>query len=101
MLWLVTELAVLHLPGHDRAVVVAPQDVGIAVGVEVAGALDLPAGRRERDVVVLDVVAVLHLPGHDRAVAVAPDDVAVAVGVEVARCPAISQPVEANAMLWF
>jgi hypothetical protein len=33
-----------HLPEHDRALVVAPQDVGIAVAVEIAGSIDLPVG---------------------------------------------------------
>ena len=32
----------VHLPDADRAVVVAPQDVGLAVAVEVAGAGDVP-----------------------------------------------------------
>ena len=34
-----TQVAVLHFPGHDLAVVMAPQDVGIAVVVEVAGSV--------------------------------------------------------------
>ena len=36
----------VHLPERDRAVVGAPQDVGLAVAVEIAGADDMPFARR-------------------------------------------------------
>ncbi len=39
-------IGAVHGPDHGRAVVVLPQDVGLAVAVEVAGALDLPARPR-------------------------------------------------------
>src|SRR5262245_59449920 len=40
----VEQVAAAHLPGHDRTVGVAPQDVAGAVAIEVAGTFDLPAG---------------------------------------------------------
>ena len=42
------ECRAVHQPDRRRAVVVLPQDVGLAVAVEVAGALDVPARARIR-----------------------------------------------------
>ena len=73
-------------PDRRRAVVVLPQDVGLAVAVEVAGALDVPARPRiERaDGTDADRVGAVHQPDRGRAVVVLPQDVGLAVAVEVA-----------------
>ena len=79
----------LALPSQSVtvAVVVAPQDVGHAVAVEVAGADDVPVG----DDIDVEVRAVageaavrLAQPVGDGAVVGAPQDVGLAVAVEVA-----------------
>ena len=67
------------------AVVVLPQDVGLAVAVEVAGSLTMPGrpgiGRRRRRA-ARSVPSISQIAG--RAVVVLPQDVGLAVAVEVA-----------------
>jgi hypothetical protein len=45
------ERIVLHFPGHDASCV-SPEDVGVAVAVEISRVLNLPAGGCEGDVVI-------------------------------------------------
>src|SRR5438876_513139 len=78
-------LPAIHLPQLDRAGVVAPQDVGLIVAVEVADALDVPVGRDNAEVEVGNLGAAAHLPKHRLSIArAAPEDVGHAVAVEVA-----------------
>ena len=68
---------------------VLPQDVGLAVAVEVAGALDLPArprieraGGTDRYALVPSISQIAGVPS-----LALPQDVGLAVAVEVASCP--------------
>src|SRR5581483_3164899 len=81
----------VHGPDRDLAGrVVAPENVLLAVAVEVADAGDTPTRiRRHRGAAGGHRVAghdgrAIHGPDHERAVAVAPEDVASGVAVEVA-----------------
>ena len=81
-----TALRAVHQPDRRRAVAALPQDVGLAVAVEVAGALDLPARPRIERAGGTDShrVDAVHQPDRRRAVAALPQDVGLAVAVEVA-----------------
>src|SRR5206468_1641679 len=72
------------VPDRDRAVVVAPQDVGVPVAVEIARSGDVPGvrnyARAGKDVRLADVAVI---PDRGRAVVVAPEDVALAGAVEI------------------
>ena len=77
----------VHLPDRDLPVRVLPQDVGMAVAVEVARADLVPArpGVGGEDLAsASDLAGRVHLPDGDLAVVVVPLDVGEAVGVEVA-----------------
>ncbi len=69
------------IPDRDRAVVVLPENVALAVAVEVAGADDMPAAGIPV-AIVCPVYAIV--PDRDRAVVALPENVALAVAVEVA-----------------
>src|SRR5205814_7189354 len=74
----------VHLPKHGLAIAGAPpEDVGEAVAVEVANALDVPLEGNGVEVDVNQLLRAVHLPEHRGAVVVAPDDVGLAVAVEV------------------
>ena len=75
----------VHEPDRDVAAGVAPENVGLAVAVEVAGADDWPrwSGTLPRPPADDDCRAV-HQPDRHVAAGVAPENVAVAVAVEVA-----------------
>ena len=66
----------IHLPQHQRAGVVAPQDVVAPVAVEVAGVLDVPVVRQRARPSSSGMIGAIHLPQHDGAGSVAPQDVA-------------------------
>src|SRR5580698_5388948 len=74
---------VAEAEADEVAIVVAPQDVVLAVVVEIAGAGDLPGGVDLAEVGA-DILMVVHFPDHDMAVVVAPQDVGGAVAVEIA-----------------
>ena len=74
----------LHFPGEHRANGVTPQDVAVAVAVEVADPGHLGGLRHEADAVAVEERTVLHLPHHHVAVLVTPQDVVVAIVVEIA-----------------
>ena len=61
----------------------APQDVGLAVGVEVAGILEMPGGVGQRDAQIVDELTVAHQPFGDKSVVVPPQHVADGIAVEV------------------
>src|SRR5204863_65409 len=84
----------VHLPEHRGAVVVAPDEVGLAVAVEVAAPLDVPVGRDLVEVDVDELGAAVHLPENRGAVDVAPDEVTLAVAVEVAE--ALDAPIRGD-----
>ena len=70
------------VPNADRAVVVLPEDVGVAVAIEVAGAGDMPvAGHRASDVCAGGLAIVLD---PDRAVVALPKNVGMTIAIEVA-----------------
>src|ERR1700694_1928351 len=71
------------IPDRDRAVVVLPEDVGVAVAIEVAGAGNMPAARH-RAGTDDHVPRLAVIPDRDRAVVVPPEGVGVAVAIEVA-----------------
>jgi cell division protease FtsH len=66
-----------------RAVVVAPQDVAVAVAVEVGGRVETPGVRHRSDHGVGEHNGSVHLPDAHRAVVVAPQDVVHPVAGEV------------------
>src|SRR6185437_14075151 len=83
----------VHFPDRRLAARVLPQDVGMAVAVEVAGSDRVPAWPRNgAHRPAADDVAPVHLPDRDLAGAsVLPQDVRMAVAIEVAgsdRLPA-------------
>ena len=76
----------VHEPGHDGAVVVLPQDVGVTIAVEVAAAFDVPGGPRvgpDHGAADRTGTSGVDEPGHDGAVIILPQDVGVIVAVEV------------------
>src|SRR5262245_27854664 len=75
----------VHLPEIDLPAVVAPHDVAPSIGVEVAGALDLPVGadRSVRDGPFRFDVRPAHFPDVSLTTFVAPQNVAFIIGVEV------------------
>src|SRR5437867_3438986 len=76
--------AAVHLPGDGGAVVVAPEDVGLAVPIEVANPLNVPTRRNGAQIEIGDLLPTIHLPQHGLpGVAIAPENVALAVTVEV------------------
>src|SRR2546425_1134380 len=80
------DLQAVEQPGRYRAAVeVAPEDVALAVRIEVAGLDDVPVGRHSRVATTLRHADAVHQPHRDRTgVVVAPENVALAVTVEVA-----------------
>ena len=79
----------VHQPHRSLAVIVLEDDVGVAVTVEVAAALDVPAGERARcewtDLGVhLAAIATVHQPQVDIAVDLLRDHIVGAVAVDVA-----------------
>ena len=75
-------------PVGDGAGIVLPQDVGIAVAVEVAGAKDVPVGRdglAGAGEVIAEAAVELAEPLGDHAFVAAPDQVFKVVAVEVAH----------------
>src|SRR6185295_15232483 len=89
----------VHEPDGHGAVEVAPQDVALAVAVEVTGCDDLPVvvAARARRVRFADLRPTVHEPDGHGAVEVAPQDVALAVAVEVTRCEDLPGVVAARA----
>src|SRR5262245_7981952 len=74
----------VHEP--DRGVAgrsVAPQDVRLAVAVEVAGLLHRPVGRHGPEPGALQIGRAVHQPYPKAAVAVTPHQIGLAVAVEV------------------
>src|SRR5512133_2457299 len=78
------DVAAVELPDRRRAVVVAPDDVVLAVAVEIAGVGDVPVGPDVAQERRADDLTAVELPDRCRPVVVAPQDVAVAVAVEIA-----------------
>src|SRR5262245_38699209 len=77
----------LAVPQVDLAAVVAPQDVGLAVAVEVGRLGDMPAQVDHPEVLAgeADPGPGLAVPQVDLAAVVAPKEVGLAVAVEVGR----------------
>src|SRR5436305_837858 len=83
---LATSRALTHFPPPFRSVAVAPDDIRLAVAVEVADALNVPVGRDRIEVQVANLGAAVHLPQHGLPVARAPpQDIGEPVAVEIAR----------------
>ena len=80
------DLAADHLPNGDRAIVVLPQNVGLAVAVEVASIRRHASGARVcADHSRLAQLVAIHIPDRHRAIGVLQQDVTLAVLVEIAR----------------
>src|SRR6185503_16562111 len=95
--WRGTDRAAVHQPFLDRAAgALVPENVRLAVTVEVAGADHRPAGRHGADIGGSGNGAAVHLQFLDRAVGVAQEDVGLAVTVEVAG--AARRPARRNAV---
>src|SRR2546421_256169 len=81
-------LLAIHLPDIDlAAAVLTPENVAVAIAVEIADALDVPIGgdRSVRHSALVCHRLAIHLPDIDLAAAVLPPEkVAVAVAVEIA-----------------
>src|SRR2546430_7613027 len=79
------DLQAIHLPDIDLPIVVAPENVAVAVAVLRADALDMPiAGDRSvRDDAFRFNVQADHLPDVDLPAVVAPQNVALPIPVEV------------------
>src|SRR6185436_7544469 len=85
----------VHQPDRRRAVHVLPQDVGLAIAVEVPGALDVPGwpriertdeigwGTGRPDILSGQTRVPIHQPNRRRAIVALPQDVRLAVTVEV------------------
>src|SRR5882762_4986856 len=70
------------IPDSNRAIDVLPEDVGVAVAIEVASADNMIAAWRRAGDVSGGGLPVI--PDRDRAVVVLPEDVGMTVAVEVA-----------------
>src|SRR3954468_18858279 len=73
------------IPDRGGAIVVAPEDVVMAIAVEIADAADMRAVRYNAR--IGNPVGAAHLaivPKRDRAIVVAPKDVVAAIAVEIA-----------------
>src|SRR5215207_4304976 len=77
-------LAVVHQPGDDMAVIVAEQNVGASVAIEIAGALDVRRGRRRASRLDGCEIAALYRPGYHLACFVAEQDIVRMIAIEVA-----------------
>src|SRR6185295_6676399 len=79
------ERGAVHVPDIDSAGGgIAPNNVALAVAVEVTGILDLPVGRLRGDCALGGEGGAIHLPDIDLAGGgVAPQDVALAIAVEI------------------
>jgi hypothetical protein len=79
-------LLAIHLPDIDLAAVLTPENVAVAIAVEIVDALDVPIARDRKahdSALRLNLLAI-HLPDIDLAAAVlTPENVAVAIAVEV------------------
>src|SRR5436190_17504434 len=62
----------------------APDQIVLAVAVDVAGALDMPLQRRVVEGLGRGDLQAIHLPGADQAAVVTPQEIGIAVAVEVA-----------------
>src|SRR3954447_25440657 len=78
------DLVIVQIPGHHLPTVVAPQEIALAVAIEVAGRDDVPIVGDGAEISRSDNLAVVHVPSDDLAVVIAPQDVALAVAVEIA-----------------
>ena len=79
------EAGAVHQPDRGRAVAVLPENVGLAVAVEVAGPRDVPARSRVRQSPASNEAGAVHQPDRElRAVIGLPENVGLAVAVEVA-----------------
>src|SRR5207248_190182 len=65
----------VHLPNHDFATVVLPQDVGEAVAVEVAGAPGVPGGAGIAEADIGNHIGAVQCPDYRLAAVVLPQDV--------------------------
>ena len=76
----------VHQPDRSRAVVALPQNVGVAVAVELAARLDLPIRPRIERTGGTEGqhITAVHQPDRGGAIAVLPQNVGLAVAVEVA-----------------
>ena len=74
----------VHQPDHGRAIIVLPENVGVAIAVEVADAHGVPARSRVRQSPGSNDAGAVHQPDHRCAVTVLPENVGLAVAVEVA-----------------
>ena len=89
-------MVAVHLPHRDLALGVLPEDVGLAVAVEVAGVGDVPIGADRADRGVGGDVVAVHLPHRDLAAVVVQQDVGLAVAAEVAGRRRYAIPPEPN-----
>src|SRR5207302_2034756 len=82
----VQRLGAVHLPDRHLARITVPEDIAVAVVVEITGADDVPVGGYLRDIRTGQVqgLRAIHFPDRDTAGVVAPEKIAVAVVVEIA-----------------
>ena len=78
------DLRTVHEPDADVALIVHPEDVGLAVAIEVSGTGDRPVERDRAEAAALYDLCAVHQPHADIADGVAPENVALAVAIEVA-----------------
>jgi hypothetical protein len=79
------DLQAVHLPEIDLPAVVAPKNVAVAVGVEVAAALNVPivGDQSVRNAAFGGGLKTRHAPDVELAAVVAPKKIAGAVAVEI------------------
>src|SRR5439155_24291599 len=82
-----TERLAIHLPDVHPIAVVAPENVALAIAVEVADALNVPviANWSVRHIAFGFDPQAIHLPEVDLPAVVAPKNAALAVAIEVVR----------------
>src|SRR5207244_847200 len=79
------DIGSVHQPDAGRPVIVLPQDVGLAVAVEIARAFDVPGGAGiGADIDGRGGRGPVHQPDAGLTVVVLPKDVGLAVAVEIA-----------------
>src|SRR5207245_2452953 len=96
------DLCAIHLPNSDGSIVSPPQNVTLAVMVEIARTGDMPVVWNWRQNCRQLYLQAVHLPNTDRAVLGAPSDISLAVGIEISRssempiCPLMLQDCRAR-----
>src|SRR5436853_235440 len=77
------KIGAVHQPHRRRAITVLPFDIGLAVAIEVAGAVHLPRPTRiEADIGAADQARAVHQPHCGLSVVVLPQNIGLAVAIE-------------------